>query len=112
MKNIKTILLAILIFMPFLSFAHGEEVIYTLWIEAVSILIFIVVILAINLNWKEKGILAIVYVLTTSMLLFLTNQIPYRQNMYLINWALILVPVTVTTLSYFYLKPKFQKGKI
>ncbi len=107
MRNHEAVLLAILLLIPTLSFAHGEEIIYTLCIEVVSIICFIIVLIAVNLSQKGKGILASTYILTTLIMFFITNNVPYRQNMNIINWSLILVPALILTLSYLYLKPRY-----
>jgi len=112
MENNRTALLAILLLTPTLTFAHGEEVIYTLGIEIASIICFVIVLIILNLNSKGKGILATTYIVTTIILFIVIENVPYRQNMNIINLSLILVPALILTLSYFYLKPKYSKQKI
>ena len=111
LKNFKTTLLLILLIIPILCFAHGEEILIALFIQVLSIIVFIIVLFTINLNLKGKGILSIIYILTTGLFLSIINKIPYRQNMQLINWLIFIVPVIIITLSYMYLKPRFKKQK-
>ncbi|AKQ47317.1 hypothetical protein TH63_19385 [Rufibacter radiotolerans] len=111
MKSRKAVLLALLLIIPTLSFAHGEEIIYTLLIEVIVFFAFIIVLFLVRLNIKGKGILAAIYALTTLIMFSKINNIPFIQNMNLINWALVLVPCAVLALSYVCLRPKFYKQK-
>ena len=109
MKNInKTALIGTLMF-PFCAFAHGEEVILTLFSQVI-VLILVLIVIGIT-NWKVKGklLLILLYILSIFLTELLVFRIPYFQNEILITILLLVLPIFVICLSYFMLKQKFEK---
>ncbi|MCO5945658.1 hypothetical protein [Mucilaginibacter flavidus] len=104
MKNLKAAIFTIFLIMPLMLFAHGEEVIFTLFIQIIAIIIFLIVLIFIKLNSKQKAILAGVYFLAVVLVFFATSTIPYRVNMTGINLSITLIPATCAVLSYILLK--------
>jgi hypothetical protein len=85
-------------------FAHGEEVLYTFAIQIISIIIFLILLLIIKLTYLKKFIVAIVYFLTVYIVFYLTKDIPFRENMSMINFTVSIVPLACGLLSYLILK--------
>lgn len=110
MKNLKAAVFTILLAMPLMLFAHGEEVIFTLFIQIISIIIFLIVLVFIKLNSKQKATLAGVYFLAVIVVFFATGTIPYRNNMAAINLSVTLIPATCFVLTYVLLKLNQPKG--
>ncbi|SHM49106.1 hypothetical protein [Mucilaginibacter sp. OK098] len=104
MKNIKKALLTILLVMPLTVFAHGEEVLYTIFIQIISIVVFLIILAFITLNLKQKSILSGVYFFTVIIVFGSTSSIPYQNNMSTINFAIAFIPGIVGLMTYFLLK--------
>ena len=99
----------IISFIPIIVSAHGEEVIYTLFLQAILILIFIVITIALKTNLKKKLILAGIFALSIIASWIITNNIPYQQNELKINLILFLVPIISFIIAFLFLKFKLKK---
>jgi hypothetical protein len=86
--------------LPTWAFAHGEEVLTTVFLFVGSLLLFFVVVLVIALPYAEKAVLTVVYLTTIGFVTYLTNDWSYRVNMTLINILTGLVPVLTTGAAY------------
>jgi hypothetical protein len=104
MKNKKQAFLFILLVMPLMLFAHGEEVLYTIFIQIISIIMCLIILAVIKLYLNQKAILAGVYFLTVIVVFGSTSTIPYLNNMSTINFAVAFIPGIVGLITYFLLK--------
>jgi hypothetical protein len=107
MKKLEYVLL-LLFLSPLTVFAHGQEVLETVFVEFVVMVIFVIGLLAIKLNVKGKLIIAAIYILTTVSTFVIINNLPYNQFRTTINIAVGIVPLTIGVLSYVGLRSKFQ----
>ena len=105
MKNFKNSIL--LLFIPFLCFAHGEEALYFLLIEFIIILIIFVGILFLNIHWKRKLFLIAVLFISYLLSFFLVNGLAFFKNEILIVSIQMLFTIAMVLLIYF----KFLKNK-
>jgi uncharacterized membrane protein len=111
MKNKKQASLFILLVMPLMLFAHGEEVFYTIFIQIISIIVCLIILAFIKIDSNQKAILAGVYFLTVTVIFGSTNIIPYRNNKSIINFAVAFIPGIVGLITYFLLKLNSKKIK-
>ena len=109
MNNERKAVIIIISFIPIIVSAHGEEVIYTLFLQAILILIFIVITIALKTNLKKKLILAGIFALSIIASWIITNNIPYQQNELKINLILFLVPIISFIIAFIFLKFKLKK---
>ena len=105
MKNSKNSIL--LLFIPFLCFAHGEEALYFLLIEFIIILIIFVGILYLKIHWKRKLFLIAVLLISYLLSFFLVNGLAFFKNEILIVSIQMLFTIAMVLLIYF----KFLKNK-
>ena len=110
-NKFRRILAALIIVSPLTAYAHGEEVILTLFIEFILVVVFIGVLLTIKLKGQGKLIIAGLYLLTTILTFISFDSLPYKENATLINLALAIIPWTVFLLSYFVLRRRFMKER-
>ena len=108
MNNERKAVIIIISFIPIIVSAHGEEVIYTLFLQAILILIFILITIALKINLKKKLILAGIFALSIIASWIITNNIPYRQNELKINLILLLVPTISFIIAFLFLKFKLK----
>lgn len=109
MNQLRKTLLAILFLMPISAFAHGEEVFATFLIQAISVVVFVIIIIAIKVNLMHKLALTCIYLLTSFAIFYLTNDWPYRENMNLINFLVALVPAAAFYIAYLVIKSLSKK---
>ena len=109
MNNESKAVIIIISFIPIIVSAYGEEVIYTLFLQAILILIFIVITIALKTNLKKKLILAGIFALSIIASWIITNNIPYQQNELKINLILFLVPIISFIIAFLFLKFKLKK---
>lgn len=109
MKKINKTVLGVALMIPFVVFAHGEEVIYTL-ISQVIVLILVIITVGF-IKWKLKGklLLILVYFLSIFITEFCVISLPYFNNKILITVLLFLIPIIMLFISYFKFKKKFKK---
>lgn len=109
MNNERKAVIIILSIIPIIVSAHGEEVIYTLFLQAILILIFIVITIALKINLKNKLILGGIFALSIIASWIITNNIPYRQNELKINLILFLIPTISFIIAFLFLKFKSKR---
>jgi Zn-dependent protease with chaperone function len=103
-RNIKQVILTILILLPLMALAHGEDVLTTFFITIISIIIFIVVMSFIKLSFYKKLILSLVYFLSTVSIYYFTNDIPFNDNKNTINLSVALIPIMAVIITHFIIK--------
>ena len=91
---------------PFYALAPGEEVLLPLLIQLGSIFIFLIWITSAKFRIADKLILAASYFLTLSILLFLTWNVPYRQNRTALDMAWVIGPAAISLVTFVVLKTK------
>ena len=106
-QRLKALLLFTLL--PTWAFAHGEEVLTTVFLFVGSLLLFFVVVLAVPLPYAEKAVLTVVYLTTIGLATYLTSGWPYRVNMTLINTLIGLAPVLTTVSAYLWMWVRRRK---
>lgn len=89
---------------PFLTFAHGEQVLFSFGINLSVLTLFLVFVLKIQDSRGNKLILSIVFVLSFTGTFIYTSSIPFAKNESLINLLNAIVPITSTLTTYFILK--------
>jgi hypothetical protein len=109
MKKLKHILSLLLLISPLTAFAHGEEVLVTLFLEFIVVVILVIGLLTIKLNGTGKFIIGGIYVLAIVLSFMITNSLPYDQYRTMINIVVVVVPMTLGLISYVGLKNKFPK---
>ena len=109
MNNERKAVIIILSTIPIIVSAHAEEVIYTLFFQAILILIFIVITIEFKINLKKKLILAGIFALSIIASWIITNNIPYQQNEVKINLILFLLPIISFIIASLLLKFKLKK---
>jgi hypothetical protein len=105
----KHIFLLLLFACPMTAFAHGEDVLTTIFLELIVVVIFVVALLTVRLNGKGKLIIGGIYISTTALTFMITNGLPYNQYQATINIIVGAVPLTIGLISYLILRNKFQK---
>ena len=98
-------LITILFFLPLFALAHGEEVLIPVFGQA--LLFFITVFIL--FFWKtkiNKLSLFLVYLLSLCAIVFLSWNVPYRQNRTILDASLIVGPAVMTLIAFGYLKKK------
>ncbi len=102
-------LLYLLLFTPNLLFAHGEQVIETLFIDVT--VLFILMLFIVTLKWTFKGkiILMIVLIFSEITLQYGLNLLPYEKNKTLINGLSFIVPIIVFVGSIKMFKQHFSR---
>jgi len=104
MKDKKIPFSIILILLPIMAFASGDDVLTSFYVIGASIIFFLVVLIALKLNNSGKSILVIVYFLTLLLIFYLTSDIPYRDNMNTINLCLGLIPIAMSLVAFLILR--------
>lgn len=94
----------ILILLPIFAFASGDEIISLFYSIGASIIVFLIALIALKLNYSAKFILTVVYVLTLFFLFYLTSDIPYRDNMNIINLCFGLTPIGTCLVTFLILR--------
>ena len=99
----------ILVLLPIFAFASGDDVLSSFYVIGASIIFFLVVLIAIKLNPSGKSVLVIVYFVTLFLMLYLTSDIPYRNNRNIINSCLGLVPIGACLITFWILRVNNKK---
>lgn len=106
-KSILTILFVI----PMIVSAHGEEVIYSFFLQLIILTIFTAIIIALKINLKKKMMLTVMLLISTAATLFFTGKMPYNENIIKINLLIFLIPTITFILTFLSLKLKRKKEK-
>ncbi len=111
MKYEKLFVISLLLAAPIFAFAHGEEVLFTFFIPIIPGIIFLIVLNALQLNTKSKGILFTVYAASVFLSLFITDGWPYRDNEVLINLIFAFGPPLIAFVAYLIIKRRERNLK-
>jgi len=109
--KLKNLLFTLLILLPIPAFAHGEEVLVSLFYDLLTIVVLTIFIAC--LKWKSNGkiLLAIVLVVSVLVPFVLTGKMPYTTNRMLIDSLCIGIPMTCVLLTYLIFRRKFTLRK-
>lgn len=99
-------LLIICQLLPCYSFAHGEEVLLTLFLPIIPGIIFLFALNFIRLSPKIKTVLIVVYVLALFLPFFITRNWSYNDNVEMINLLVTLSAPALVLVAYLYLRNK------
>ncbi|MEO7215735.1 hypothetical protein [Mucilaginibacter sp.] len=105
MKTPKITLSIIFLILPLLASAHGEEALLTGFIYVVSVIVFFISLIFINLPGKSKGLLALSYFGAFVVTVIIVNSMPFMDHMALINLISVFLPAAVVACVYHRLKP-------
>ena len=108
-NKLKRTLATLTFLTPLTAFAHGEEVLVTMFLEFGLLVGFISSLAFIKIRIAGKLIIGGLYLLAASMVDILTRDWPYKENMASINFLVTIIPSTVFFVSYFGLRKKFKK---
>jgi hypothetical protein len=104
MNHLRITLLSISLLIPLSAFAHGEEVLMTLLIQAVSVIFFLIIIFALKIDLRRKIILTGAYFLSVLAIDYMIRNWPYRENMNKINLLVAIIPPTIALITFLALK--------
>jgi hypothetical protein len=108
-EKLKRTLATITFLTPLIAFAHGEEVLVTMFLEFGLLVGFISSLAFAKIRIAGKLIIGALYLSALAIVDILTRDWPYRENMALINFLVVIIPSTVFLLSYFGLRKRFNK---
>jgi hypothetical protein len=91
------------------AFAHGEEVLITVFLEFIVFVVFIVGLVTINLNGRGKLIICGIFILATTLTFIFIDRLPYYQYRTAVNVVVVVVPLAIVTIGYIGLRHRFQK---
>lgn len=100
MKNPKSAFLLIFTIIPLMAQAHGEEVLYTLFIDFMSVLIFLICLKFLKLSVRQKGLLALWFFSAFILTFIFISLMPYNENQQFINSVSAFIPSAVAIGAY------------
>jgi hypothetical protein len=109
MKNLKRAFLSILLCLPLMAFADHEGVLFLFFYQAISFIVFIIVLVFIRLTASGKGILLLIYLAIVIFSFGVTTGIPYEPNEGEINFFILFLPAVSVVISFLLLRKKFGK---
>jgi hypothetical protein len=109
MRNLKYLLLIVVLFLPDFAFAHGEQILGTIFLQFLMFVILVVGMFIVPLNERGKYFLAGIYGLATLIVWKAVDKLPYSKYEGVINLLVVGLPLTVGMLGYILLKGKFGK---
>ncbi|MGV3612176.1 MAG: hypothetical protein ACO1N0_14550 [Fluviicola sp.] len=104
----KNLLLAVLILLPLSAFAHGEEVLLSLFYDLITVIALLVFILCIKWKSSGKSILGIVLIVSAVIPFMITSDWPYRENRRLIDSLHVGIPLVSVLVTFFLFRRKFS----
>ena len=101
-------LLTLSVLLPVSVFAHGEEVLVSLFYDLLTVIALTVFIAGIK--WKSNGklLLAIVLVVSTVTAFVSTGNMPYTANRTLIDTIYVGVPIVSVLGTFLFFRRKFS----
>lgn len=109
MKTLKLIFLSVFLVMPMAAFAHGEEVLTTIFLEFIVFIILVVGLLIIDFSRKGKLIICVLYILVATLAFLSMNNLPYNQYQTMINIVIVVAPLSTFAIGYIGLKNRLKK---
>jgi hypothetical protein len=104
----KELLLTLLVLLPVSAFAHGEEVLVSLFYDLLTVIALTVFIAVIK--WKSNGklLLTIVLVVSAMTAFISTGNLPYTANRVLIDTICVGVPIVSVLGTFLIFRRKFS----
>jgi hypothetical protein len=112
MAKLKLTLIFLLI--PAMAYAHGEEALLPIFIQLISLILFIAFIASVKIKHPGKLILTVVYIASTVGVFTLMGSVRYLvylQKMASINTAIALIPPSAVMLVFFILDKRYSKPR-
>ena len=105
----KELLLSLLVLLPVSVFAHGQEVLVSLFYDLLTVIALTVFIAVIK--WKSNGklLLAIVLVVSAMTVFVITGNMPYTANRVLIDTICVGVPIASVLGTFLFFRRKFSR---
>lgn len=97
---LKQLVWILFILTPFLTFAHGEEVLIWFGVEGITLAIIVIFIAIVELKAIHKLVLSVVYIISQIIVVYTTADIPYAKNSLAINIASGLGPILLVGGTY------------
>jgi|SRR6187397_865023 len=107
-QNLRRTLITTLLSFPLLANAHGEEVLSTFFISFACVVAFLLILYFIKESRKNKILIALSYFLAVVVVYCFTWNMPYYENMQLINWLVSVIPVIVALFCFIILRRRYQ----
>ena len=101
---------SILLLSPSLSWASGGDVLSLLWLNLLVFLIVIISLFLAHFPTKQKLTVFIVYFIANAVALISTSDMPYSNNIYLINTVSTAVPFIAWLVTYLHYHKKHNKS--
>ncbi len=103
----KNLLLTVLILLPLSAFAHGQEVLVSLFYDLITVVALIIFILCIKWKSSGKGLLALVVIVSVLIPQVIVSKWPYMENRMLIDLLCVGIPLISVLGTYFLFRRKF-----
>jgi hypothetical protein len=103
-KVLRQVLPLLLLASPLTAFAHGEEVLVTVFLQFAVLVILAIGLVTANLKARGKLIVGSIGTIALVLTSIATNGVPYMEYRTMINISIVAVPLTVVTISYLALK--------
>jgi cell division protein FtsW (lipid II flippase) len=104
MKSAKQILIIAGVLLPLCAFAHGQEVLLTLFLPIIPLVIFCLVVSGVELETFGKTVLVVIYLLTLFISFYIIRHWPYNQNADIINWIITTAPPAISFIAFLILR--------
>jgi hypothetical protein len=110
MNNTKMFLLIAFLVFPFVSFAHGQDILIYFFIAGLTFIVIPIIIAFLKLQTAKKIVLLLIHLLSTFVVFYFTNDLPYTKNAVIINFLAAAVPIVSFIITYLLLtlNPKKQ----
>lgn len=102
------LLLTLLVLLPVSAFAHGEEVLVSLFYDLLTVIALTVFIAVIKWNSNGKLLLTIVLVISVMTTFVITGDMPYAANRVLIDTICVGVPIVSVLGTFLIFRHKFS----
>ena len=103
-KSVISVLLTLLY--PASSYAHGQEVLVTVYGDIFSLVTFSILSFILKNSAKNKIILFLIYLVAFVITFMATSGMPYRDNVVVINTLHWLTPAAIWVITFIFLKRK------
>lgn len=102
--RLRQALFLMLMALPLSVFAHGAEIIYTLLVPVLGGILILIAMVFLRANSVTKGVLMATYMISLIIVLVLEDLFPYKENEWLKNSVIILLPVGAMIGMYYIIK--------
>lgn len=110
MRQMKITLISIICLAPFTALAHGEEALVPVFMQIISLIGFIILMIFLKMNITNKRKLSVVYVVSLSLIVFFTRDLPYDLNRKFLDISWSAGPAIITLIAYLIILSKGTKS--